>query len=474
MSEERNIGWVLQKIAFAATFGAVLFGYDTGVINGALPFMSQANQLNLSPAREGLVVGAVLFGAALGALACGRLADMWGRRKILLYLSIIFIFSTLACSVSPTFEIIVPFRFILGIAVGGASAIVPTYLAEMSPTNMRGRYVTQNELMICVGAALAFLINAILAISLGHLDYIWRYMLAMGVIPAICLLIGMYRSPESPRWLIRQGRIADGLKILTTVRKTKEEALKELEEIKLLIESEKHLKKATFRDLTIPWIRRVVLIATGVAICNQLGAINSIIFYGTQILQNAGFGRDAAFIGNIANGVISVLATFMAIYLLKKHGRRKLLMVGFISTMLCHFIIATSTILFSEAAFYPYFILFMTVLFVLCNQGFIGPLTWLLVSELLPLRVRGMGIGVAIFFQWMAEFAIGVMFPIMLDSIGFIGTFYIFSLISAIALIFVKLFVPETMGRSLEMIEENFRAYGKNDKEKAEQYIEKV
>lgn len=463
----------LQKMAFAATFGAILFGYDTGVINGALPFMAEPTQLNLTPATEGLVASAVLFGAAIGSLLCGKLSDVYGRRKMLLVLSILFIISTLGCALSPTFEIIVVFRFILGLGVGGASVIVPAYLAEAAPTNSRGRYVTQNELMIVVGATLAFVMNAILGIYFGNLDHIWRYMIALAIIPAICLFVGMYKMPESPRWLVRQGRISEALETMNKIRNNPKEAIAELEEIKMTIEQEGN-QKVNLNELAIPWIRRIIFIAIGIAMCNQLGAINSIIYYGTQILQNAGFGRDAAFIGNIANGVISIIATFIGIHLIGKRARRTLLMLGFISVVICHIIIGTSTLFFSHEPYFPYFILVMTVTFVFCNQCFIGPLTWLLVSEILPLRLRGTGMGIAILFQWLTNFIIGLTFPVLLNSIGLGYTFYIFAIIGLIALIFVKIFVPETKGRSLEKIEENFKSYEKNTVEKAKQYIERI
>jgi MFS transporter, SP family, major inositol transporter len=470
ISNQGNV--FLHKVAFAATFGALLFGYDTGVINGALPFMSQPDQLNLTPAMEGLVASSLLFGAALGAFFGGRIADSKGRRKMLLALSVIFFFSTIGCALSPDFQVLVFFRFILGIAVGGASVTVPAYLSEMSPTEGRGRLVTQNELMIVSGQLMAFVINAILAVSFGEAGHIWRWMLSVATIPAVCLFVGMYRMPESPRWMVRQGKISDALEILKKVRDEKQ-AVAELEEIQANIAKEDSAKQVKLSDLGTPWVRRIVFIAIGVAMCNQFGGVNSVMYYGTQILQNAGFSTNAAIVGNIANGVISVVATYMAIYLMKSHGRRKLLMLGFISTMVCHIIIGTSSLLFSHEAFFPYFILFMTVTFMFCNQGLIGPVTWLLLSEILPMRLRGTGMGVAVLCMWLTNFAIGLTFPVLLSIVGLSGTFYAFAVIGVIALIFVKVWVPETKGYSLEKIEDHFRAYG-NDEEKAKQYIEHI
>ncbi|WP_231038660.1 sugar porter family MFS transporter [Pectinatus haikarae] len=463
----------LKKIAFSATFGAILFGYDTGVINGALPFMSSPDQLNLTPAREGMVASSLLFGAAIGAFFGGRIADAKGRRKMLLILSVIFFLSTIGCALSPSFEVIVFFRFILGLAVGGASVTVPTYLSEMAPVEGRGRLVTQNELMIVSGQLTAFVLNAILAVSFGEAGHIWRWMLSIATIPAVCLFVGMYRMPESPRWMVRHGRISEALEILKKIR-NEEQAVAELEEIQTNIARESSVSQVKFSELGTPWIRRIVFIAIGIAMCNQFGGVNSVMYYGTQILQNAGFSTNAAIVGNIANGIISVIATYQGIYLMKSHGVRKLLMLGFITTMICHIIIGTSSLLFSHEAFFPYFILFMTVMFMMFNQGLIAPTTWLLLSEIFPMRLRGMGMGLTVLFLWLTNFAIGLSFPVLLSIVGLSGTFYTFACIGVVALIFVKLWVPETKGRSLEKIEEDFRAYGATDEEKAKQYIEKI
>ncbi|WP_196594274.1 sugar porter family MFS transporter [Pectinatus sottacetonis] len=463
----------LRKIAFSATFGALLFGYDTGVINGALPFMAAPDQLNLTPAMEGMVASSLLLGAALGAFFGGRIADIKGRRKMLLILSVVFFFATIGCALSPSFDVIIVFRFILGIAVGGASVTVPAYLSEMSPVEGRGRLVTQNELMIVSGQLMAFVMNAILAVFFGEAGHIWRWMLSVATIPAVCLFVSMYRMPESPRWLVRQGLITEALGVLKKIR-NEEEAVVELEEIKTNIERESSVKQVKLKELGTPWIRRIVFIAIGIAMCNQLGGVNSVMYYGTQILQNAGFSTNAAIVGNIANGVISVLATYYGIYLMKRHGVRKLLMLGFVTTMVCHIIIGTSSLLFAHREFFPYFILLMTVTFMMCNQGLIAPTTWLLLSEIFPMRLRGMGMGVAVLCMWLTNFAIGLTFPVLLSIVGLSGTFYTFACIGVVALIFVKFWVPETKGRSLEKIEEDFRAYGANDEEKAKQYIEKL
>lgn len=207
MGKQGNQHSFLRTIILVSTFGGLLFGYDTGVINGALPYMSESDQLNLNSFTQGLVTSALLFGAAFGAVVGGRLADYNGRRKTILYLAILFFVSTIGCTISPNAAVMILCRFLLGLAVGGASVTVPTYLAEMSPAESRGKMVTQNELMIVTGQLLAFTFNAIIGNMLGENPHVWRYMLPIAAIPAVFLFFGMLRVPESPRWLVSKGKI---------------------------------------------------------------------------------------------------------------------------------------------------------------------------------------------------------------------------------------------------------------------------
>ncbi len=462
MGKQGNQHSFLRTIILVSTFGGLLFGYDTGVINGALPYMSESDQLNLNSFTQGLVTSALLFGAAFGAVVGGRLADHNGRRKTILYLAILFFVSTVGCTISPNAAVMILCRFLLGLAVGGASVTVPTYLAEMSPAESRGKMVTQNELMIVTGQLLAFTFNAIIGNMLGENPHVWRYMLPIAAIPAVFLFFGMLRVPESPRWLVSKGKNSEALTVLQKIRESKR-AKSELQEIESAYEQEAKMEKATFKDLTTPWVRRVVLPCIGIAVVQQITGVNSIMYYGTEILKDAGFQTEAALIGNIGNGVISVLATFVGIWLLGKVGRRPMLITGLVGTTTALLLIGIFSLVFEGSAALPYIVLALTITFLAFQQGAISPVTWLMLSEIFPLRLRGLGMGVTVFCLWGINFLVGLTFPVLLASIGLSTTFFVFVVLGIGAILFVKKFLPETKGLTLEELEQRFRSYDNED-----------
>lgn len=451
----------LKIIAIIATFGGLLFGFDTGVINGALPFMSMESQLNLNAFTEGIVSSSLILGAAFGAFFGGQLSDKYGRRKLILWLAIIFFFSTLGCALAPNVPVMVISRIILGLAVGGASVTVPTFLSEMSPKERRGRMVTQNELMIVTGQLLSYVSNAILGNTVAD-PGVWRIMLVLATLPAIVLWLGMLIVPESPRWYASKGKMGDALKVLKQICDINQ-AKTELEEIQGNIQAEQNYDKASMKDLKKPWIKRVVIIGIGIGVVQQATGVNSIMYYGTEILRDAGLGTQAALIGNIANGIISVLATFVGIWLLGKVGRRRMLAVGLIGTTSALALIGLFSNLFAGATALPYIVLTLTVTFLAFQQGAISPVTWLMLAEIFPLRIRGLGFGVAVFFSWMTNFLISFSFPVLLSSFGLSITFFMFAIIGIFAITFVVKFLPETKGLSLEELEQRFRNYDKEE-----------
>ncbi|MEU0070128.1 sugar porter family MFS transporter [Streptomyces sp. NPDC006332] len=446
----------LRLITVIATFGGLLFGYDTGVINGALPYMT--DDLGLTPFTEGMVTSSLLLGAALGAVTGGRLSDARGRRRTILVLAVVFFVGALGCTLAPNTAVMVAARFVLGLAVGGASVTVPVYLAEVSPAERRGALVTRNELMIVSGQLLAFTSNAIIARVGGESGGVWRWMLVLATVPAVVLWFGMLVMPESPRWLASQIRYGEALDVLRQVR-SRQRAEAEIAEVSALAVKEGREKLGGWQDLrTTPWLRRLMFVGFGIAIVQQITGVNTIMYYGTQILTDAGFAADSALTANIANGVISVLATFVGIWLLGRVNRRPMLMIGQIGTTSALLLIGVFSLVLPSGDGRAYAVLAMTVTFLAFQQGAISPVTWLMLSEIFPMRMRGFGMGVAAVVLWLTNFAIGLVFPSLVSGIGISNTFFLFVLAGVAALTFVNRCVPETRGRSLETLEAELRA----------------
>lgn len=439
-------------MAITATFASLAFGYDTGVINGALPYMAEPDQLNLTPALEGLVVSAICIGAAFGSALGGRISDILGRKPSLTYLSILFFISTLGCALSINATMIIIFRFILGLAVGSASTIVPAYLAEIATGNLRGSLVVLMELVIVSGQLLAYIVNAIIAITLGHDPHVWRYILAIAAIPAILLFFGMLINKESPRWLVAKGKTSEALDVLRLTHESEAKAIAELNDIQDLLAEQSIQQNLSFKDFTEPWMKKVLLIGIGVAILQQTTGVNTIMFYGSQILTKSGFSTDAALIGNIGNGIISVIGTLFGFTLVRRLTRRKMLSILFANTC-----IGTISNIMAGSPNLPYFVLSLTITFLFFQQTFVSPVTWVYMSEIFPLRMRGTALGIAVFFLWGSNFCIQLLFPILMNTFGLSNTFYIFSSIGILSLLFTKFIMPETKGLSIEDIERKFR-----------------
>ena len=444
----------LVKLTIISTLGGLLFGYDTGVISGALLYMKDALQMNA--VEEALVVSALLFpGAAGGALIGGRMADWLGRRGSLLVCAALFLVGALACALAPTVTLMVIARIILGLGVGAAAVTCPLYLAEMAPAHLRGRMVTINELMIVTGQMLAFAINAALD-ALIQDPGVWRIMLAVATIPAIALLIGMLVLPESPRWLGLKGRFEESRRILELSR-SRSEAESEYAEISDASRVASKEKGQAFRDLRDNrWMRRLLYVGCGLAVVQQATGINTVNYYAPTILESSGLGVSASLVATIGIGVTSVVTTILGIWLLGFVGRKKMLIIGFSGVVGAQALLALAfTLPQSDAV--SYLILACMMLFVAFVQCFIGTCVWLLLSEIFPLAIRGFAMGIAVFVLWTVNAAISFAFPIVNEALGSTGTFVLFVIVNLVSLVFVARTVPETKGRSLEQIENDFR-----------------
>jgi major inositol transporter-like SP family MFS transporter len=444
----------LVKLTIISTLGGLLFGYDTGVISGALLYMKDALQMN--SVQEALVVSALLFpGAAGGALIGGRLADKLGRRGTLIACAITFFAGAIGCALAPTVTIMIIARVVLGLGVGAAAVTCPLYLAEMAPTHLRGRMVTINELMIVTGQMLAFAINAALD-ALIHDPSVWRVMLGVATIPAIALLIGMLVLPESPRFLAIKGRFDRSREILELSRSA-EEAQRDYNEIVAGTKNADREKGQAWRDLkNNRWMRRLLYVGCGLAIVQQATGINTVNYYAPTILESSGLGVSAALVATIGVGATSVITTILGIWLLGFVGRKKMLIIGFSGVVGAQALLALAfTLPQSDAV--SYLILACMMLFVAFVQCFIGTCVWLLLSEIFPLAIRGFAMGIAVFVLWTVNAAISFAFPIVNGALGSTGTFSLFVVINIASLIFVARVVPETKNRSLEEIENDFR-----------------
>ncbi len=447
----------LTKLTIISTLGGLLFGYDTGVISGALLYMK--DDLNLTTSSEALVVTALLFpGAAVGALLGGKLADVLGRKGSLLVCAALFLVGALLCAVAPNLSVMVTARIILGLGVGAAATTCPLFLAEMAPTDRRGRMVTINELMIVTGQMLAFIMNAVLDAVIKD-PHVWRYMLGVASIPAIALFVGMFFLPDSPRWYAVKGRLEDTKRVLDMSRDPAESA----EEYNVITEHAKRDlredKGAALRDLkAFPWMRRTLWLGMGLATVQQATGINTVNYYAPTILESTGLGTSAALTATIAVGVTSVIMTVVGIILLGKFNRRPLLLVGFSGVVGSQLVLALSFLL-PESTFRSYLILAAMLLFVAFVQGFIGTLVWLLLSEIFPMTIRGFAMGIAVFTLWCVNALISYIFPLLVEAAGATVTFGLFVVVNLASIAFVTKFVPETRGRSLEELEDDFRLH---------------
>jgi major inositol transporter-like SP family MFS transporter len=349
-------------------------------------------------------------------------------------------------------------RILLGFGVGAAAATGPLYLAEMAPADRRGRMVTINELMIVTGQFLAFAMNALL----DHLikdPHVWRWMLSVAIVPAVALFIGMFFLPDSPRWYAVRGRLEDTRRVLGLSRDPAEAA----EEYNVIAQ---HAKRdvsedtgTALRDLrAFPWMRRILWIGCGLATVQQATGINTVNYYAPTILESTGLGASASLILTITVGVVAIIGTVLGIVLIGRINRRPLLLTGFSGVVTGHAVLALSFLL-PESAFRSYLILAAMLIVVFFVQTFIGTLVWLLLSEIFPMTIRGFAMGIAVFVLWTVNAAISFAFPPLVAALGASATFGLFAVINLGSLTFIKKFAPETRGRTLEELEDNFRTH---------------
>ncbi|QJE01541.1 sugar porter family MFS transporter [Massilia forsythiae] len=443
----------VARVAIVATMGALAFGYDTGVISGALPFMSAPvahHGLGLTPLTEGIVTSALVFGAAFGSLAAGTLADRFGRRVTLIGLSLVFLLGVLGTALAPSVTVMAVMRFVLGLAVGGASATVPVFIAEMAGPSRRARLVSQNELMIVGGQLAAYVLNALLA-HYSTSPHVWRTMLAIAALPAVLLGIGMLFVPASPRWLASRKRLPEARAVLRKIRSSERQVEAEMAEMTRLNAAEHH-QAGWAAVFATPWIRKLLWIGIGLGFMAQFTGVNAFMYFTPIILQSTGLGTGAALTATIGNGVVALLATFIGIWLIGRHGRRPMLLAGLCCVILSQALLGATLLWMPDGVLKSYVALACILFFLLFMQMLIAPVYWLLMSELFPLRLRGVLTGTAVACQWLFNGVVALLFPLALAQFGS-ATFFVFAAVNVASLAFVAACVPETRGKSLEQLE---------------------
>ncbi|MDU0476989.1 sugar porter family MFS transporter [Staphylococcus chromogenes] len=433
-----------KLIFFIGALGGLLYGYDMGVISGALLYLK--NDIPLTPSMQGLVVASMLFGAIFGSGFSGPLSEKLGRRRLVFIISIIFIVGTLVLALAPTVEIVVLGRFIIGLAVGGSTAIVPVYLSELAPTDARGSLSSLNQLMITIGILSSYLVNY----ALSPFEA-WRWMLGLAVVPSFILMIGVIFMPESPRWLLekRGEKAARDVMKLTYPDHEIDIEIANMKKISSISES-------TWDVLKSPWLRTTIIIGSVFALLQQLIGINAIIHYAPTIFHKAGLGDSASILSTVGIGVVNVLVTIVAILIIDKIDRKKLLMMGNLGMVFS--LLAMSLLIWLLGVDASVWIIIVCLaLFIVFFGLSWGPVLWVMLPELFPMRARGAATGIAALVLSIGNLLVAYLFPIISSVLNVQQVFLIFAVIGIIAFFFVMKFLPETRGRSLEQIEADLR-----------------
>jgi MFS transporter, SP family, arabinose:H+ symporter len=446
----------LGGVCVIAALGGLLFGYDTAVINGTNQLLK--SQFAMSSMVEGCLVASALLGCIIGALLAGKLSDSFGRKKILLLSGVLFLGCAIGCTLAGSVMQIILWRLVGGVGVGIASMLSPLYIAEFTPPHLRGRMVTLYQFAITAGIMAAFLSNALIlrlstlpAMSKTHgwvkwllVDEVWRSMFGAMGLPALLFFAFLWLVPESPRWLAKQGRTSESLLILALVG-GEEIAQLEMAEIQDALANE----TGRLSELFAPGMRIALLIGIMIPIFSQVTGINTIIYYGTSILEKAGFARGSSFRIQAFLGVVPMLACLVAIWTVDRLGRRPLLLFGAVSVLLA---LVGMALFFNTGS--RLLVLFICLHIGCFNISF-GPIAWVLISEIFPTRIRGRAMSIGTFSIWITCCLVALTFPLLRDTFG-ARSFWIYAALVAPSVWFIWRYVPETKNRTLEQIEKQW------------------
>jgi len=444
-------------VALTVALGGFLMGFDASVISGVVTFIEP--EFNLTKIELGWSVASLTLTATLAMMVSGPLSDRLGRRPVLKIAAVLFAISAVASAVAPSFITLVAARMLGGFGVGAALIIAPMYIAEIAPAAMRGRMVSFNQLNIVIGISAAFFTNYLIlrlgksdlawagALRLGESN--WRWMLGVEALPAIFYFVALFAVPESPRWLLMNGRDQDARRVLEKVTDN-DQAEADIEAVKASLRTEQSTERAALRDLFQPAMRLVLVIGVSVAVLQQITGINSVFFYAPMIFEQSGIGTDAAFMQAVLVGLVNLVFTVLAILFVDRLGRRPLLGFGLTGIAVCMLLLSYG---FGAAEMNPKIILVGILGFVASFAISLGPVMWVLFSELFPNRVRGLAISFVGLINSAVSFLVQLVFPWELENLGNSVTFLIYGLFAVVGLIFVMRVLPETKGKSLEELE---------------------
>ena len=439
----------LYIVAIIASLGGLLSGYDTGVISGALLFINET--WDLSESLQGIVVSSVLIGAVIGAATNGILADIFGRKKVIIATAIIFILGSILCGFAPNVYVLIISRIFVGLAVGIVNFVIPLYLSEISPKAIRGTLVSLYQWAITAGILFSYFINAAFAQAVFN----WRWMLLAGVLPGVILLVGMCFMSDTPRWLISKGKDDAAQKVLKKIEPDVD-IENEVKEIKrtLKLNDRTSGEKFKFRK----WMIMPFVVGIGIMFAQICTGINTIIYYAPTIFKVAGFDSNLnAIYATTGIGVVNFLMTIVAIFFTDRLGRKPLLYFGLTGVMLS--LAALGCAFAFESALgsnLKYVAVGSLVTYIICFAMSLGPIGWIIVSEVFPLKIRGIAMSICTVSNFAFNFFVVGSFPILIHKIGGAYTFWGFAIVSFLCILFVYFFVPETKGISLEQIESNW------------------
>jgi MFS transporter, SP family, arabinose:H+ symporter len=439
-----NLAYV-YLISLVAAVGGLLFGFDTAVIAGAIGFMKEQFQLN--DTQTGFVASCVLLGCAVGAAFAGALSDRFGRKKIMVLAACFFAVSAVGAALPRSITGFVIARLIGGLGIGIASMLSPLYIAEVAPARIRGSLVSLNQMAIITGILIAYVVDWVCAKYFGPTTA-WRWMFGAGVLPAILFLVFLSWVPESPRWLVKQGQSSIALEILRKVGGSAH-AETEMREITETIAHE----GASILQLLQPGLRLALLIGVALAILQQITGINTVLYYAPEIFKNAGFATGDALLSSVYVGLINAAFTVAAILLVDKLGRKPLLLIGAAGMGLSIALVGAAFERKMSGGLILAFVLAYVASFALT----LGPVVWVVISEIFPTRIRGRAMSIATVLLWVSCYAVSQSFPMLIQRKGYAFTYFLYAVVCFLMIVFVGLVVPETKGKSLEEIERKWK-----------------